>query len=80
VAELPGVTMLAPEASYLAWLNCADATIEGDPAAFFRRTAKVELSPGPDYGPGNERRVRLNFANSRDFLDAILDRLATALH
>ncbi len=78
MAELPGVTMRCPEAGYLAWLDCSAADIDGDPAEFFRR-AGVELSPGPDFGPGNERFARLNFANSRAVLDEILDRMAAAL-
>jgi cystathionine beta-lyase len=77
--ELPGVTMTVPEAGYLAWLDCTDTGIEGDPADFFRRTARVELSPGPDFGPGSERHARLNFATSRNVLDAILDRMSAAL-
>jgi cystathionine beta-lyase len=77
--ELPGVSMLVPEAGYLAWLDFTDAPVDGDPAEFFRRAAQVELSAGPDFGDGNERRARLNFANSRGVLDTIIDRMAAAL-
>lgn len=80
MVDLPGVSMRSPQAGYLAWLDCAAAPIDGDPAEFFRRRAGVELSPGPDYGSGNEQFARLNFATSRCVLDAVLDRMAAALH
>jgi cystathionine beta-lyase len=79
LADLPGVTMRRPEAGYLAWLDCSAAGIDGDPADFFRQHARVELSPGPDFGPGNEHFARLNFATSRAVLDEIVDRMAGAL-
>ncbi|HEV7205430.1 MAG TPA: aminotransferase class I/II-fold pyridoxal phosphate-dependent enzyme [Jatrophihabitans sp.] len=71
-----GVSWLPPEAGYLAWLDIPE--IAGDPAARFR-AAGVELSPGPDFGPGNETRARLNFATSSAVLDTILERLDGAL-
>jgi len=80
MVELPGVSMCSPQAGYLAWLDCTVAAIDGDPAEFFRRRAGVELSPGPDYGSGNEQFARLNFATSRGVLDAVLDRMAAALY
>jgi cystathionine beta-lyase len=79
VASLPGVSMRVPDAGYLAWLDCRDARLGEDPAAFFRTHAGLELAPGPDYDPMAEGWVRLNFANSRAVLDEILDRMAAAL-
>lgn len=79
VAALPGVSMRVPDAGYLAWLDCTDAALPGDPAAYFREHAAVELAPGPDYDPKATTWVRLNFATGRSVLDEILDRLAAAL-
>jgi bifunctional pyridoxal-dependent enzyme with beta-cystathionase and maltose regulon repressor activities len=80
IPELTGLSLRPPEAGYLAWLDCGGAELPIDPAAWFRAHAGVQVSPGPDYGPGNERRLRLNFATSRTMLDEILDRMSRALN
>jgi bifunctional pyridoxal-dependent enzyme with beta-cystathionase and maltose regulon repressor activities/uncharacterized damage-inducible protein DinB len=79
VADLPGVSMRAPDAGYLAWLDCREAALPDDPAAYFREHAGLELAPGPDYDPAAQGWVRLNFATSRAVLDEILDRIAGCL-
>jgi bifunctional pyridoxal-dependent enzyme with beta-cystathionase and maltose regulon repressor activities len=81
IARLGGTPLRVrpPEAGYLAWLDCRDAGTPIDPAAWFREHTSVELSSGPDFGPGNEHRARLNFATTGPMLDVILDRMITAL-
>lgn len=78
VVELPGVGLRKPEATYLAWLDCRAAGME-DPAGYFRSRARVELVPGPDFGPGGHGHARLNFGTGREILDAIVDRLGESL-
>jgi cystathionine beta-lyase len=73
-AELPGVGYVAPEATFLAWLDCTALGI-GDPARFFLDQASVAVSDGPPFGPGCEQRIRLNFGTS----SALLDRVVTAM-
>ena len=77
--KMPEVRMCRMEATYLAWLDCSEAGIQGNPAAFFAKEARVGLSNGPDFGKGGEGFVRLNFACSRSTLAAALDRMASAL-
>jgi len=79
LAVLP-VTLRPPEAGYLAWLDCSPAHLPGDPAGWFRRHAGIELSPGPDFGPGNVEFARLNFATSTALLNDITDRMSRSLH
>jgi cysteine-S-conjugate beta-lyase len=79
VDALPGITMRTPDGGYLAWLDCTEADLGEDPAAFFRKHAGIELAPGPDYDPSAVGWVRLNFATGRGLLDEILDRMAAAL-
>ena len=79
VAELPEISMRVPDGGYLAWLDCSGADLDGDPAAFFRTKARIELAPGPDYDPQATDWVRLNFATGRAVLDEILDRMAASL-
>jgi cysteine-S-conjugate beta-lyase len=78
--RLPGVTVAAPEATYLAWLDCRGARIPGgDPFTFFLERAKVALNDGRLFGPGGEGFVRLNFGCPRALLTEGLDRMARAL-
>jgi cysteine-S-conjugate beta-lyase len=80
-AELPKVRWYPPEATYLAWLDCRSTGIPDDsPHEYLLQRARVATSSGRDFGPGGEGRVRLNFGTSPQILDAILARLATALH
>jgi bifunctional pyridoxal-dependent enzyme with beta-cystathionase and maltose regulon repressor activities len=62
-----GVTIRRPEAGYLAWLDCIDAGLPGDPATWFRQHARIELSPRPEFGTGNSKYARLNFATTTAF-------------
>ena len=78
--RLPGVTVAAPEATYLAWLDCRQARITGgDPYTFFLERARVALNDGRTFGPGGDGFVRLNFACPRTLLTEGLERMRTAL-
>jgi cystathionine beta-lyase len=71
---LPGVAYRAPEATFLAWLDCRALGL-ADPARHFLDRGGVALSDGPPFGAGCEQLVRLNFATSR----AILERIVRAM-
>jgi cystathionine beta-lyase len=77
--ELPGVRMGKPEGTYLAWLDCREAGIEGNPCQFFLDKARVALNDGATFGKGGEGFVRLNFGCPRPILAEVLDRLKNAL-
>ena len=78
--RLPGVTVAAPEATYLAWLHCRGASIPGsDPYTFFLDRARVALNDGRLFGPGGDGFVRLNFACPRALLAEGFERMARAL-
>jgi cystathionine beta-lyase len=79
IGELPGLELRAPQATYLAWLDCRGARVGDEPAAFFRRRARVELLPGTMFGPGGAGHVRLNFGTGARILDEIVDRMAASL-
>lgn len=78
--RMPGIEMCRMEATYLAWLNCREAELPGNPAEFFLKEARVAMSPGPDFGRGGEGFIRLNFACPRKTLTEALERMAAALH
>ncbi len=75
--RLPQIGHVAPQATYLAWLDCR--AVATDPYRFFLEEARVALSDGKAFGPGGDGFARLNFATSRPILTQILARLAAAL-
>ncbi len=77
-ARLPGVSFHAPEATFLAWLDCSSLGPD-DPARFFLDRAGVALSDGPPFGAGNEQFVRLNYATSRALLQQIVTAMGDAV-
>jgi cystathionine beta-lyase len=79
VDRLPGVRMTPMEATYLAWLDCRNAGIPGNPFEFFLKEACVALNDGVEFGKGGEGFVRLNFACPRKTLIEALERMSSAL-
>jgi cystathionine beta-lyase len=77
--KLPGVKTTSPQGTYLAWLDCREAGIEGDPVDFFLEKGRVGLSKGAVFGPGGEGFVRLNFGCPRSLLAEGLERMRAAL-
>jgi cystathionine beta-lyase len=76
--QLPGVRMGKPEGTYLAWLDCREAGIPGNPFEFFLKE-KVALNDGVAFGKGGQGFVRLNFGCPRSILVEALDRMKAAL-
>ena len=78
--HLPGVKVSAPEGTYLAWLDCREAGIDGPPAEFFLREARVALNEGAMFGKvAGAGFARLNFGCPRPTLTEALDRMSAAL-
>ncbi len=78
--HLPGVAVTAPEATYLAWLDCrAAGPAAADPHAFFLDRAQVALNDGKEFGHGGAGFVRLNFGCPRAILADGLERMRHAL-
>lgn len=77
--SLPGIRTTHPEATYLAWLDCRNSPIQGNPYRFFLERAQVALNAGERFGTGGEGFVRLNFGCPRTTLEQGLARLKDAL-
>lgn len=77
-SELPGIKMVKPEATYLAWLDCRAAGLD-DPYQFFLQKARVALNDGKTFGQGGKGFARLNFACSRATLKDALERIRDVL-
>lgn len=76
---LPEIKSTRPEATYLAWLDCRDCGIDGNPQKFFLNQARVALNDGKAFGEGGDGFVRLNYGCSRDNLAEALERMGKAL-
>ena len=74
INAMPGLLLQPIEATYLAWIDCSQLTVD-NPHAFFEQ-AGVGLSPGLDFG--DRYFVRLNFGCRRELLIQALDRMMLA--
>ncbi|MCB0061978.1 MAG: aminotransferase class I/II-fold pyridoxal phosphate-dependent enzyme, partial [Caldilineaceae bacterium] len=77
--HLPNLRVTVPEATYLAWIDCQDAGIDGEPYEFFLKEAKVALNAGIRFGEEGKAFVRLNFGTQRARLEEGLARMRRAL-
>jgi len=77
--HMPGIEVGRPEGTYLAWLDCRQAGLPGNPHEFFLKQARVALNDGEPFGRGGEGFVRLNFGCPRATLAEALDRMRQAM-
>jgi cystathionine beta-lyase len=78
--QLPGLKLTVPEGTYLAWLDCREAGLEGNPQRFFLKEAGVAFNDGTTFGQGGEGFVRLNFGCTRATLVQALEQMRAALN
>jgi len=74
VSRVPGISMLAPDATYLAWIEC-DAAGINDPSALL---LKHRLAVGSGRYFGADSFIRINFACPPATLKEALKRLSSA--
>lgn len=77
--RLPAIRWCPPEATYLAWLDCAALGVGDDPATAFRERGKVALGRGADFGDPGRDFARLTFATSRGILAEGVERMRAAV-
>jgi cystathionine beta-lyase len=77
--EMPGIKMVSPEGTYLAWLDCRQAGITESPYDFFLKNARIAFNNGDAFGTGGKGFVRLNFGCTKATLNEALSRMKTAL-
>ena len=79
--HLPQLKIVHPEATYLVWVDCRE--LEMDPAArkqLMMEQARVNLDEGELFGPEGEGFERFNIACPRSTLEAVLERIRTAVN
>ncbi|MEW1955295.1 aminotransferase class I/II-fold pyridoxal phosphate-dependent enzyme [Terrabacter sp. NPDC080008] len=80
VAEhLPGVRLVEPRSTYLAWLDLRELGLGDDPAAELVQRARVALSSGPTFGFGGHGHARLNFGTSPEIIREAIGRIAASV-
>ncbi len=77
--QLPGVTYLVPEGTFLTWLDFRGTGLGDDPASVLLERGRVALNSGPTFGAGGEGHARLNIATSPQILAEAVQRIAAAL-
>jgi len=77
--RVPGASYTPPEASYLAWVDCAGLGLGPEPAAVFLERGRVALGRGLDFGAPGDGYVRVTIGTSTALLADIVDRMAAAL-
>jgi cysteine-S-conjugate beta-lyase len=77
--HLPHARYVPPQAGYLAWIDCRELGIEGDPTKAFFERGRVALSSGPMFGTGGVGFARLNIATTKTLLEEAVRRMARAL-
>lgn len=77
--HLSGIRPIAPEGTYLVWLDCRDMQLS-DAALrdFFIRQAKLGMNPGTVFGTGGSGFMRLNLASPRHVIAEALARVSQA--
>jgi cysteine-S-conjugate beta-lyase len=78
-AQLPQIRWRSPQATYLAWLDCAALNLGTNPAERFLKRGRVALGPGVNYGSTGAGHVRLNFATSPEHLTDAVARMTATL-
>ena len=74
--RLPRLTWHPPEATFLAWLNCAALGPDDQARERFLEHGRVALEPGLRFGAAGSGYARLNFATSPGLLDQATARMA----
>jgi cystathionine beta-lyase len=77
--RLPEAGYTPPEASYLAWVDCARLGLGPEPAQAFLDRGRVALGRGLDFGPPGDGFVRVTIGTSSALLADIVDGMAAAV-
>ena len=78
-SELPDVSCMLPEATYLGWMDFSRTALADDPGHHLLEKGKVALAPGIKYGSQAGAFARINFATSEHVLDDAIDRIVTTV-
>lgn len=78
--HLPQVRYVAPEGTYLSWLDFRAYGLDDELAAFFVERANVAMNNGLAFGPVGAGFVRFNFATPRPIIEQMVIAMAEAVN
>ncbi len=76
--RMSAIRFYAPEATYLAWLDCSALGLDVPAAQFFLEQAKVGFSPGETFDAAYGQWVRFNMATSMPIAVEKIERMVEA--
>ncbi len=78
--EIPGITAMKPQASFLVWLDCRNLGLDHPGLVdLFVEQARLALNDGEIFGPGGEGFMRMNVGTPRRNLETAMERLKEAV-
>lgn len=79
-SELPQLTMIEPESTYLAWIDFSRLELDDNALfEFLTNKARIALDPGRKFGIDGSGYSRLNFGCPRSLLAEAMERLKQAI-
>lgn len=78
--HLPAVRYVPPAGGYLAWVDCRELELAGEPVDVFLARGRVALGRGPDFGASGVGHVRITMATSPGILRETVERMRAAVH
>ncbi|MHC1741360.1 MAG: MalY/PatB family protein [Anaerolineaceae bacterium] len=77
--RIPEIQVNAPEATYLAWLDCRKLNLELGAYKYFLTHSKVALNNGKDFGASGAGFLRFNFGCPQSMVQEALERMEKGL-
>ncbi len=78
-AEIPELTVMEPEGSYLVWIDCRKLGLSDKELLALFLDAGIALGNGAKYGPGGEGFMRINVACPRSLVQDGVERMKKAV-
>lgn len=79
IADIPGLTSMPLQATYLSWVDCSGTGMTAEEfARRVQKDAKIAVNLGETFGAGGETCLRFNIATQRANVQEACDRLRTA--
>ncbi|WP_018394241.1 PatB family C-S lyase [Bacillus sp. 37MA] len=78
-AEIPELTVMEPEGSYLVWIDCRKLGLSDKELLTLFLDAGIALGNGAKYGPGGEGFMRINVACPRSLVQDGVERMKKAV-
>jgi len=77
---IPEILPVAPEATYMIWLDCRKFNITGKELQdFFVKNTGIGMNEGSSFGPGGEGYMRMNIATTRKTVIKAMEQIENAV-